>query len=205
MKKTVSLILVGLSVAFSSFAQTNKTPSFRIQTTYDTVGVEEQFEIKYTLENGKAMGQFENPRFQGFQVVAGPMTSQSMSIINGDMTQSVSYTYIVKPMDLGLHLVPAASIETDAGVLVCDELALVVVEKVERRRYNSPYDAFQNPFFNDPFFNQNYDPRQRMDEMMKDFNQMFKMEPPTFYYENAPGQNQSPTQKPKKEEKVYKI
>lgn len=208
MKNQVLLILCGLIAGFSSFAQQDNSSAFSLQIAYDTVGLEEQFEIKYTLENVKALGQFQAPTLEGFQVLAGPMTGQSMSIINGNMTQSVSYTYIVKANALGIFTIPSASIETEEGFMVTEEQAIVVVKEVHRPQLNNPFNAFQDPFFNnsffndpfsnDPFFNQGS--QERMDDMMKQFNEMFRMQPPSQY-----NPNQSPSKKPKKKEKVYKI
>jgi len=207
MKNLVLLILFGLLTNFSSFAQQDKDISFSVQLTYDTVGLEEQLEVKYTLKNTKALGVFETPVFEGFQLLAGPMTSQSMSIINGDMTQTASYTFILKPTDLGIFLIPSTSIETEEGFLVTEEVALVVVEEINHPKDNNPSNAFQdpfsnNPFFDDPFFNQGTNPR----DMMKDFDKMFKMDPPTNFEYGPKGPNQAPSKKKlKKKEKVYKI
>lgn len=211
MKSQLFLILLGLLTGFSSFAQQDKTVSFSVQVAYDTVGLEEQIEVKYTLKNAKAVAPFATPAFDGFQLLAGPMTSQSMSVINGDMTQSVSYIFILKPTKLGIYNIIATSIETEEGVLITDDVALIVVEKVERPQYNSPSNAFQdpfsnNPFFNDPFFNQQIDPRQQMDEMRKNFDKMFRIESPTYDPNGPKAPNQAPKKKkPKKKEKVYKI
>lgn len=209
MKNQAFLILLGLLTGFSCFAQQEKASSFFTEVTYDTVAIEEQFEVKFTLKNTKAVANFEAPGLEGFQILAGPMTSQSMSIINGDMTQSMSYTYIVKPTDLGIFNIPATSIETEAGVLVTEDVAVVVIEEMERpRRDNNPFnnafqDPFNNSFFNDPFFNQRMNPREGMDDMMKNFKDMLELQPPTYHYEYGP--NKTPTKKPKKKEKVYKI
>lgn len=205
MNNQLFLILLGLLTGFSCFAQEEKNSTFFVEVAYDTVALEEQFELKFTLKNGKTTGRFEPPSLDGFQLLAGPMTSQSMSIINGDMTQSMSYTYIVKPTDLGVFNLPAASIETETGILVSEDLAIVVVPEIERPKRHDPFNnAFQdpfenNPFFNDPFDNQRRNPREEMDNMLKNFNDMFQTLPPEYY------QQPSPAKKPKKKEKVYKI
>lgn len=208
MKNQIFLILLGLLMGFSSFAQQEKVSTFFTEVTYDTVAIEEQFEVKFTLKNAKAIANFEAPGLEGFQILAGPMTSQSMSIINGDMTQSMSYTYIVKPTDLGIFNIPATSIETETGILVSEDVAIVVVEQMERPKRNVPFnnafrDPFNNSFFNDPFFNQGQNPRQGMDNMMKNFKDMLELQPPTYYYEHNP--NKTPGKKSKKKEKIYKI
>ena len=196
MNKQLFLILLGLLTGFSCFAQEEKSSTFFVEVIYDTIALEEQFELKFTLKNGKAIGRFEPPALEGFQLLAGPMTSQSMSIINGDMTQSMSYTYILKPIDLGIYNIPATSIETETGSLFSADLAIVVVESIEHPKRNDP---FSNAFQNNPFFNQERNPRQGMDNMLKDFDNMFKSAPPEYYF------TPPPAEKPKKKEKVYKI
>lgn len=205
MKKQLFLILLGLLTGFLCFAQEEKSSTFFVEVAYDTIALEEQFELKFTLKNGKAMAMFEPPALEGFQLLAGPMTSQSMSIINGDMTESMSYTYILQPTNLGIYNIPATSIETETGILLSEDLAIVVVEEIQHPKQNDPFNnAFQDPFqnnsfFNDPFFKQERNPRQGMDEMLKNFDHMFKTLPPEHY------QQPYPKEKPKKKEKVYRL
>jgi hypothetical protein len=205
MNRQLFLILLGLLTGFSCFAQEEKTSTFFVEAAYDTIALNEQFELKFTLKNGKAIATFELPALEGFQLLAGPMTSQSMSIINGDMTQSMSYSYILQPTSLGVYNILATSIETETGILLSEDIAIVVVEKIEHPKengslnnaFNDPFKS--NPFFNDPFFNQEQNPRQGMDDMMKNLDDMFKTLPPEYY------SKPSPKEKPKKKEKVYKI
>jgi hypothetical protein len=204
MNQQLFLILLGLLTGFSCFAQEEKNSTFFVEVAYDTIALEEQFELKFTLKNAKTIAAFEPPALEGFQFLAGPMTSQSMSIINGDMTQSMSYTYILKPSNLGIYNIPATSIETETGILLSEDVAIVVVEEIEHPKQDNPFkngfpDPFQNNlFFNDTFFNQERNPRQGMDEMLKNFDNMFKTLPPEY-------SQPAPTEKPKKKEKVYKI
>ena len=125
MNNQLFLILLGLLTGFSCVAQEEKSSSFFVEVAYDTIALEEQFELKFTLKNAKAIASFEPPALEGFQLLAGPMTSQSMSIINGDMTQSMSYTYILKPMDLGVFIIPATTIETETGMLLSEDIAVI--------------------------------------------------------------------------------
>lgn len=196
MNKQLFLILFGLLTGFSCFAQEEKRTTFFVEVIYDTIALDEQFELKFTLKNGKIIERFEPPALEGFQLLAGPMTSQSMSIINGDKTETMSYTYILKPTDLGIYNIPATSIETETGTLLSDDHAIVVVESIEHPKREDP---FSNAFQNNPFFNQERNPRQGMDHMLKNFDDMFKTAPPEYYFKPPP------REKPKKKEKVYKI
>lgn len=70
------------------------------------------FRVEYTIE---VQGEkFNAPDFTGFNVIAGPSRSsgQSIQIINGNMTQTVStlYTYVLQAQQEGTATLPAASI-----------------------------------------------------------------------------------------------
>ena len=82
--------------------------------TPDTVAIGKPFEVSFILENGK--GQIETPEFFGLKVVGGPNQSSSIQIINGDMNQSLSLTYIVVAEDEGEWVIERAHVEID-GIL----------------------------------------------------------------------------------------
>lgn len=219
MKQYVLIFLLGMASVFSAFAQQPEGASFYINIQYDTVGLNDQMQVSYVLENVQALEQLPNPHFEGFQVVFGPSTSQSMSIINGHQTQSMSYTYVLKPLDLGYYILPSVTLETEQGWLTANERTVVVVEEAPRRAMpQDPFNnAFQDPFFqqspfsHEEFFQQRSNPYQRMDEMMKQMDEMMRQQPPSFYYQMPPVDPQDPRlqpqpkKKPKKKEKTYKI
>ena len=96
MKKAVEmkkLIMVGMLALlnFSLQAQEN-SPKFTVSISMDSILLGNYFEVKYTLENGSG-DNFIAPDFENFTIVGGPNTSTSMSFMNGEMTQSVSYAY----------------------------------------------------------------------------------------------------------------
>jgi hypothetical protein len=65
----------------------------------DTVGVNDQFQLTITV-SGKDSGDAEAPRlprFQGFQVVAGPSVSTQFQWINGRTSSTKSFIYVLLP------------------------------------------------------------------------------------------------------------
>lgn len=80
-----------------------------------------RFEIRYEV-NAKASG-FRSPNFGGLSVLAGPMSSsqQSMSVINGQVSHSVStgFTYIVQADKEGSYTVGSASCNVDGKTVSC--------------------------------------------------------------------------------------
>jgi hypothetical protein len=72
------------------------------------VVVGEQFEVVFTL-NGNAES-FNAPSFNGFEVLAGPNQSSSMTSINGKTTMSFSLSYVLAALKEGDLTINPASI-----------------------------------------------------------------------------------------------
>ncbi|TAE29485.1 MAG: protein BatD [Candidatus Kapaibacterium sp.] len=70
-----------------------------------TVG--ERFQVSFTSSD--VMTNFRAPSFEGFTLLNGPMQSQSMQIVNGATTRSISYTYILQAKSEGKFTIQAAS------------------------------------------------------------------------------------------------
>lgn len=204
MKKYFLFILVGLLNNFSAFSQI----SFQVSIPFDTIGVDEVFEIKYTLQNTKPLDHFIPPSFEGFVLMGGPAQMQQINYINGAMTQSSSYTYLLKATELGVYNINAVSIETENGLMQTEDIALVVIESINRPA--PPQVGRNNPFDNDPFFDRKSlqggflggDIELQMQEMQK---KMQKRMYDIFGNAPLPPINEPPSKKKKPKGKVYKI
>ncbi|RKD90594.1 BatD family protein [Mangrovibacterium diazotrophicum] len=96
----------------------------------NVVSVGEQFRLSFTLnEQGTDL---KLPDLSGFDVLMGPSTSQSTSIqmINGQTTQTVSfsYIYILRAKTEGTFTIRPASINVDGKVYESNELEIEVVK-----------------------------------------------------------------------------
>ena len=107
---TVVMLLVGIT-AFAAEKVTFEVNAPMI------VSKGEAFRVEFALNAKPDKESFSAPDFAGFDVLAGPATSQGSSVqwINGNMTKSVSYTitYVLLPQNKGTFSVGAASIEVD--------------------------------------------------------------------------------------------
>jgi len=94
------------------------------------VSVGEQFRLIFTLNQKD--DQFIPPDLSNFQILIGPNTSysSSTSIINGKMTQKVSYTYtyILQATDIGNFEIPSASALIDKKTYHSNPLRIEVVQ-----------------------------------------------------------------------------
>ena len=112
-RKTV-LTVVMLLVGITTFAA--ESVSFKVDAPM-IVSVGEAFRVEFALNAKPDKGTFAAPAFGGFDVLAGPATSQGSSVqwINGNMTKSVSYTitYVLLPQSKGTFTIDAATIEVE--------------------------------------------------------------------------------------------
>ena len=97
----------------------------------DEVGVNDYFELKYTVENAD-VEDIELPRTNDFVQLSGPNTSTSASVIfsNGKRTQTktATYTYILEPKREGTFTLPAAVLKINGKKVSSRTATVKVVE-----------------------------------------------------------------------------
>ena len=72
---------------------------FSVNLSSDTILAGNVVTITFVASN--IAGQFEGPNMQGLNVISGPNTSTSMSMINGNVKQKATYSYIVLCENIG--------------------------------------------------------------------------------------------------------
>ena len=123
MKSRIFALIIGLFFSGSMLAQ--EEARFTIEVSSDSILLGNYFEVKFTLENAKGSN-FEPPTFSEFFLKGGPNTASSMSIINGEVTQTITYSYYLEPKDIGNFWVEPASIMVDDKVLETQPIEVVV-------------------------------------------------------------------------------
>ena len=122
------------TIAFSlllSLVFAQEESSFRIEVSSDSILFGNYFEVKFILENESGR-QFEPPSFDGFTLVGGPNQATNFSIMNGKTSQSMSYSYYLKPLDIGNYYIDPARIFVGDKVLeTLPQEILVVVNPDE--------------------------------------------------------------------------
>lgn len=87
----------------------------------------ERFQITYTLKNAQGT-RFRPPNFRGFTALMGPSTQQSTQIINGSMSQSISYTYVLQANKIGKYTLGPATITVNGSQIKSNSLTIEVVQ-----------------------------------------------------------------------------
>ncbi len=86
----------------------------------------ERFQVSYTLNNNG--NNFKSPAFTGFDILSGPNQSTSMQFINGNMSQSLTYSYVLSATKEGTFTIPPAKIKVNGTEIESNELKITVVK-----------------------------------------------------------------------------
>lgn len=120
--KKISLFFLMIICFLTSKSQ--NTVSIEISS--DSVLSGDIIEVKYTLENIES--EFELPNLSNFNIVSGPSSSQSMSIINGVKSQKAVYTLFIMMKDGGTYYLPSFVVEAEGNTIEVPELPIKVVD-----------------------------------------------------------------------------
>ena len=158
MKKMLFLIAIFTPLSITALLG-QKEADFNMEISSDTIGLEGSLEVTFSIENAK-LKKFKPPTFEGFEV-QGPSQSSMTSIVNGEVSQKLSYTYYLSPNKIGQFSIGEASAELENGVLKTEKKDIQVVEHYEPNVKTKR----RNFFDEDGFFNNR--PKQRMPEKEK--------------------------------------
>lgn len=154
--------LVFLSIVLNLNAQ-----SLRHQVSNDSILLGNYF--IYEIELTNVGGDITPPNLQSFEIVSGPNVSTSMSIINGDMTQSKTMSWSLRPIDLGQYFLEPIFVEDGDEYYEADAIEINV--------FPNPDGIIENPRQNtmDDFFNMKRPPL--MDRMKTPSSESEKKKP----------------------------
>lgn len=122
-------------LTLSIFAQ---DAELTVSVSKNKLGLNQRLRIEFSI-NKQGADNFTPPSFREFKVVQGPSQSVSQSWINGKVSFSQSYTYIIEPKRKGELIIEAASIKYNGGILNSKMMKVIVLD---------PIDVPENP--NDP-------------------------------------------------------
>lgn len=121
MKQKLILILFLLPVlAFS------QPVSFEASTDARQVVLGNYFEITFTLNNANG-SDFRPPSFGEYKILSGPNQSVRTTMVNGQVTRSIAYSYYLQPRRVGKATVDEASIRVSGKILKTKPVTVEVV------------------------------------------------------------------------------
>ncbi len=111
------------------------------------VGVQDQVQLTITIEGSGAPDEVDLPPLVNLDAVGGPMQSSQYSIVNGRMSQSRSYTFVLQPRTVGKAEVGAVHVGDQTAPAIPIEVVAGSIRPPARQRP----DSFGTDPFGDPF------------------------------------------------------
>ena len=115
------------------------------------VGNGEQFQVTYTLNTSGS--NISSPGFPDFDLLGGPSQSTSMSIVNGAMSQSASFTYYLRAKKEGTFTIKPAKIKVNGVDIESNTLTITVTkadpaaaQRRQQQQRQQMFDPFADPF-----------------------------------------------------------
>jgi hypothetical protein len=135
-----SIFIFLLSTSFNAQEATLKASISK-----NKLGVNQRLRIEFSIDK-QGGDNFSPPSFNNFRVVGGPSQSISQSWINGKVSFSQSYTYIIQPIKKGAFTIANASIKIGGKLIKSEPIKIIVLDAVEiPQNPNDPnYIAQQN-------------------------------------------------------------
>lgn len=135
--EVIALTLSIVLMASSGFAQ-----SFSATSDVSKAIEKSAFTVTYTL-NGAKDARFVPPSFTPFEVVSGPSQRSSMSIVNGAVSQMISFEYTLYASKKGKFTIPAGTVNLNGKNIKSNALT---IEVVEGKSANSLSDSEKETF-----------------------------------------------------------
>lgn len=128
------LVVFFLILSFDLFAQ-----KFFATINETKISDTDRLQVTFTFE-GKDVNKLRNftpPSFKDFRLFSGPNQSTSMQIINGVVSGSLSYSYILLPNTTGTFTIGSASVDYDGENFKTEPIALTIVKGTAKPKDDS--------------------------------------------------------------------
>lgn len=104
--------------------------NFKFTADKTTVQQNDRFKIYFTFEGGNrtSMKNYRPPKLKNFSILSGPNQSSSMSIVNGSVSSTLTYSYIIVAPNLGEFTISPASLEFKGEIYKTNSLKIKVVK-----------------------------------------------------------------------------
>jgi len=192
MKPIQFLFIAAISLS-SVITNAQQKVNIKTEISTNSVLLGNYFEVTFIIEDAD-IKEFDPPSFESFDIISGPNQSTSMTIINGEISRSISYSFFLAPHDIGNYFIQPAYANTDKGMLESAPIALSVLDNPDGIIQSPKQDKNHNLFQHDDFFG-------RSDFFRNFFEE--NMDP--FAPDNPAFKNLKKTPKKKKKPKIYRL
>jgi len=119
-------------VLFSMTLAMGQSGKFTVKLDKRKIGLSDR--VRVTYEADGSLSNFRRPNFEDFTVLGGPYQSQQTSIVNGQVSRSISHSFDLKPKRTGALTIPSAQATLNGKTVNSGTAILEVVSDSERPR-----------------------------------------------------------------------
>ena len=152
MKKIKLYIILAATWIFSALLVSQEA-TFTAGVDKNPVAADDQFTLEFTVTTSGANARnFKTPDLSKFLVLSGPNQSTSMQIINGSVSSSQSFSYVLQPREAGKFTIGSATIEVGNNQFKSNPVELSVTKGSGQKRQQAqspqgePVDIGDNVF-----------------------------------------------------------
>lgn len=127
-------LLFFLYIIFVSHAVLAQTPSLQALVSSEVVVVNKQLTITFRFNSSGEGFTPPNNLTDNFRVLSGPNKSSQMSFVNGKMSSSVSYSYVISPIKEGNYNINPAKIQEDGTTYTSPKVKIKVVKPSKQQQ-----------------------------------------------------------------------
>lgn len=129
----LTILAFGMTGMTTAVAQ---DASFEASVDKNPVGMGDQFTLSLRLSNAGVGGgkNLQIPDLSKFHIMSGPNQSSSMQFINGAVSSSVTYSYILQPKEMGKFQIGSTSIEASGNVYKTSPITLEVAKGASQQK-----------------------------------------------------------------------
>lgn len=150
LKNAIRISVLIFIVTLFNFQNTNAQSKFSASAP-NSIPENQNFNLSFNLQNGSGSN-LRLPTMNDFTLVGGPSTSSSTTIMNGNVSQAETYTYVLRPKKQGTFKIGKASIDAGGTTLYSNEVSITVnAPSAQKQKQQNQNDPFNDPFFTDPF------------------------------------------------------
>ena len=121
---------ISIFISLLSLSILAQEAELKVKVSKNKLGLNQRLRIDFSV-NKQGADNFTPPDFKDFRVIQGPSQSVSQSWINGKVSFSQSYSYILKPKRRGELIISPANIKYRGKTLNSKMMKIVVLNQVE--------------------------------------------------------------------------
>ncbi|WP_036784292.1 BatD family protein [uncultured Polaribacter sp.] len=121
---------ISIFISLLSLSILAQEAELKVKVSKNKLGLNQRLRIDFSV-NKQGADNFTPPDFKDFRVIQGPSQSVSQSWINGKVSFSQSYSYILKPKRRGELIISPANIKYRGKTLNSKMMKIVVLNPVE--------------------------------------------------------------------------